>query len=294
VEKDEIRKLRSEGFTPLKTKGYFRIRIISKAGKMTAEDMKYICYISEKYGKGYMSFTTRLCVEIPWIKYEDIDSIKADINKFNLLLLKSGQNLRPVVTCKGAICGNGIIDAEDIGNKIFDKYKDYKLPGRFKIGIVGCPNNCLQVQSEDFGIVGQRVPKVIEGKCRNCGLCIKNCRKNAISIENSKPIIDNLKCINCGKCIEGCKFGGIVEKDIGVSIYLGGKLIELQNREGVASSIFSLEEMELFLKHTMDFYNKYGKTKEKFKVMLSRLGTERCIESIVKMTRRNISKSYFF
>lgn len=260
---DDIKQLRLEGFLPLKQEGYFSVRIVSEAGKMAAEDMENICYISKKYGQGHINFTTRLYIEIPWIKYEDIDNMKEDIKSFGLLLLKTGQNIPSIISCRGAICTHGVIDAQAIGKNILNKYKDYNLPGKIKIGIVGCPNNCLKVESEDLGVVGQRVPKIIEENCKNCGLCISSCKKSAISILNDKAVLDTSKCINCGKCIENCRFNAIAEEYTGVSIYLGGKLLSLENKVGEINSLYSLEELEEIVDKIMNYYRKHGKRKEK-------------------------------
>lgn len=276
----DIKQLRMEGFLPLKYDGYFRIRISSEAGKMTGEDMEHIAYISKEYGKGYVNFTTRLCVEIPWIKYENIEKVKEEIKNFNLLLLRPRHKFPSIISCGGKICTNGIIDTKDIGEKIFNKYKNYNLPGKIKIGIIGCPNNCLKVESEDLGIVGKRIPKIIEENCTNCGLCVKSCRKNAISFSNTKLILNNSKCIDCGKCIEVCKFNGIIEEDIGVSIYVGGNILKLKDKKGRTSTLYSLEEAEKIIDRIMKYYKKHGKKKEKFNNMLDRLGMENLLKDL--------------
>ena len=53
------------------------IRIIPKTGKrnVTGAKLKKVVEISGKYGRGHIGFTTRQCVEIPWIRFEDIEII---------------------------------------------------------------------------------------------------------------------------------------------------------------------------------------------------------------------------
>jgi len=44
-------------------------------------------------------------------------------------------------------------------------------------------------------------PKVKEGKCNACSLCIERCPASAISLtKNKKALIDQKKCISCGEC----------------------------------------------------------------------------------------------
>ena len=52
--------------------------------------------------------------------------------------------------------------------------------------------------------------KVDEAKCKQCGLCFKNCPVNAITWEKKQPaFIDLSKCIKCKTCFENCKFDAI-------------------------------------------------------------------------------------
>ncbi|MFZ5584874.1 MAG: NADH-quinone oxidoreductase subunit NuoF [Thermodesulfobacteriota bacterium] len=51
---------------------------------------------------------------------------------------------------------------------------------------------------------------VDEAKCKQCGLCFKNCPVDAITWEKKKPaFIDLSKCIKCKTCFENCKYDAI-------------------------------------------------------------------------------------
>jgi NADH-quinone oxidoreductase subunit F/NAD(P)H dehydrogenase (quinone)/NADP-reducing hydrogenase subunit HndC len=51
---------------------------------------------------------------------------------------------------------------------------------------------------------------VDEAKCKQCGLCFKNCPVDAIKWEKKQPaFIDLSKCIKCKTCFENCKFDAI-------------------------------------------------------------------------------------
>lgn len=47
-------------------------------------------------------------------------------------------------------------------------------------------------------------PKVEEAGCIGCGICVKNCAHNAITITNKKAFINQNNCVGCGRCMGAC------------------------------------------------------------------------------------------
>nr|WP_302647249.1 hypothetical protein [uncultured Clostridium sp.] len=74
VNKKRQNELKALGFLLQNDKEHFSVRILSKAGNYTTEEMKNINYLADKYGRGYVGVTTRLQLEIPWIKDTDVES----------------------------------------------------------------------------------------------------------------------------------------------------------------------------------------------------------------------------
>ncbi len=48
------------------------------------------------------------------------------------------------------------------------------------------------------------MPWIDEDKCVGCGICVRECPVNAISMGDGKAEIDMDKCIRCGRCHEAC------------------------------------------------------------------------------------------
>lgn len=46
-----------------------------------------------------------------------------------------------------------------------------------------------------------------EGKCRNCGLCSKNCKASCIDLKSHS--VDYSRCVTCGNCLGKCNFGAL-------------------------------------------------------------------------------------
>ena len=63
---------------------HFSVRLLSRAGNFTAEDIINIAHLSKKYGQGYVGETTRLQIEIPWIKDEDVEEFLKEAETLGL------------------------------------------------------------------------------------------------------------------------------------------------------------------------------------------------------------------
>ena len=68
--------------------------------------------------------------------------------------------------------------------------------------------------------VKQMVAKTCKISCFKCGLCVKNCPVQCISLDTFIPVVDLSKCDSCGKCAEKCpsKVFKIIEKDILIKV----------------------------------------------------------------------------
>ena len=53
------------------------------------------------------------------------------------------------------------------------------------------------------------MPWIDKNQCVGCGVCIKICPVNAITMVDNKAVIDQEKCIHCGKCRPVCPLGAI-------------------------------------------------------------------------------------
>ena len=73
--------LKKGGFMRQKQKNNFSLRLACVGGTLTAENLKKIAEVAEKYGDGYVHLTSRQGVEIPFIKLDDIDDVKDDLAK---------------------------------------------------------------------------------------------------------------------------------------------------------------------------------------------------------------------
>jgi len=52
-------------------------------------------------------------------------------------------------------------------------------------------------------------PIIKSNKCTACGVCVKWCPPNAISMPDKFAVIDQAVCIGCGECLAVCRFGSV-------------------------------------------------------------------------------------
>lgn len=158
-----------------RTPDKFNGRVITRNGKITAEEARTIAEAAELYGSGEVTMTSRLTMEIQGVPFDNIEPLREYLMQAGLETGGTGSKVRPVVSCKGTTCQYGLIDtfalSEEIHERFYHGYREVKLPHKFKIAVGGCPNNCVKPDLNDLGIIGQRVPQIDLEKCRGCRTC---------------------------------------------------------------------------------------------------------------------------
>ena len=155
AEKVDYAALKKGGFMRQKQKGCFSLRIAVVGGNLTAENIKTVAEVAEKYGHGYVHMTSRQGIEIPFIKVEDINVVKEKLAKGGVGTGVCGPRVRTVTACQGSeICPSGCIDTYTLAKELDERYFGRELPHKFKFGVTGCQNNCLKAEENDVGIKG--------------------------------------------------------------------------------------------------------------------------------------------
>ncbi len=275
------KRVKALGFLRNKGTNNFSGRIITVNGKITAAQNKCISEAAELFGNGIVTFTTRLTIEVQGIPYDKIEDFRAYIAKEGLVTGGTGTKVRPVVSCKGTTCQYGQIDtfalSEEIHERFFNGYSDVKLPHKFKIGVGGCPNNCIKPELNDLGVVGQKAPDFDKNKCMGCMKCPVEeiCPMDAAKVLDGMLEIDRDECNNCGRCIGKCHFNAITGGKTGYKIYIGGrwgKRIALGKPLG---KIFTdKKDVVDVIEKTILLYKEQGITGERLSQTIERLGFE--------------------
>jgi dissimilatory sulfite reductase (desulfoviridin) alpha/beta subunit len=274
MRKANAAQLKRQGYIKQREGDYFTIRLKILAGNITADQMLGLSDVANKYGRGYVGLTARLGVEIPWVKKEDFEKVKDELEKIDLNPGGNGPTVRAIVACKGTICAHGLINTQWLCAMLDEEFFGKKLPSKFKMGIAGCPNNCAKVQLNDLGFMGQCMPQLDESLCDVCLACINICPSGAIEKLDDKVRIDDTKCIYCGKCINICPEKAVSVKKKGVVLFLGGKFGKKYRIGERAGEILSTEEAMKLTKEIIQYYEDNANAGERFGDAIHRIGIE--------------------
>ncbi len=157
MEKIDYDALKRKGFLRSKDE-FFTLRTRMPAGNYNDSHLSKLSQIAKKYGRGMVHLTVRQGIEVPFVRYEDIEKVERDINEAGILAGTSGSRLRATTSCPGNNwCRRGLVDTFSLFDRI-ENEKGIKcamdLPHKFKIVISGCPNACTRAQGSEIGVHG--------------------------------------------------------------------------------------------------------------------------------------------
>lgn len=276
------KELKALGFLLQNDKEHFAVRLLSKAGNFTTKELKDIAMLADKYGKGYVGETTRLQVEIPWIKDEDVESFIEEAKALGLRHGGTGQKIRPLVSCKGTVCLHGNIDTQKICRQLEEAHFAEDTPHKCKIGVVGCANNCAKANINDIGILGRTVPEFNLNNCVGCGMCVKGCRQKALEVVNGKVVHNKDLCVNCGECVRVCKLNAAIAKEKGAEIFVGGRFGRAIRIGDSLGKIFKEEEIVPMVNKILSYYKEVGEKGERISHVMDRIGKDNFIKEVLK------------
>jgi dissimilatory sulfite reductase (desulfoviridin) alpha/beta subunit len=281
VNEKRQKEMKALGFLLQNDKEHYAVRFLSRAGNFTIEELNSINKISQKYGRGYSGMTTRLQIEVPWIKDEDAEKVMEEAKALGLRHGGTGQKIRPLVACKGTVCLHGNIDTQAICRELEDKYFGTDTPHKCKIGIVGCANNCAKANINDIGIMGRTIPEFNLDNCVGCGLCVKGCRQKALEVVDGKVVYNKDLCVSCGECVRLCRTNAVDIKETGAEIFVGGRFGRGIRIGDSLGKIFKKEEIVPTVDKIMEYYRKVGIKGERISTVIDRVGKDKFIQDVL-------------
>ena len=285
---EQVTLVKGKGFLRNRGTDMFSGRVVGKGGFFTAEQLSAIAECARIYGDGTTIMTSRLCIELPGIPFENIEAASAYLKeKTGLEFGGTGAKVRPVTACKGTTCVFGNIDTRSLAAEIHDRYyvgkADMKLPHKFKIGVGGCPNSCMKPSLNDFGIEGVRKVEYDMDKCRGCKVCqvIATCPMKACSLVDGKLSV-NENCNFCGVCVGICPFGAVKPTaEAAYRVYVGGTWGKHTRMGTPLDGLFTRDEVFGLIEKTMEWFAANAQPKERLGAALDRVGIDKFMKAVL-------------
>ena len=124
-------------------------------GVAKPEQLRKLADVAEKYNCSALKVTSAARIALVGLKEEDVDQAWQDLGLSPGAAV--GVCVRSVKACPGTtFCRLGLQDSLGVGLELDQKYHGMELPGKLKIGVSGCPNQCAETCIKDIALVGKK------------------------------------------------------------------------------------------------------------------------------------------
>lgn len=124
-------------------------------GVVSPATLRRIADVAEKFNCAALKVTSAARIALVGLKEEDIDQVWQELGMPPGAAV--GVCVRSVKACPGTtFCRLGQQDSLNVGLELDKKYHGLELPGKLKIGISGCPNQCAETCIKDIALVGRK------------------------------------------------------------------------------------------------------------------------------------------
>ena len=136
------------------------VRIRIPKGEMTAQQLRRIAELSEKYADQRVYTTNRQNCELHGIDPEKVSAACAEIHELGLCT-DGVSGLRDIVPCVGTTyCPKAVSTTRDLFDALLPLVSSPKyqaIDNYARINITGCPNSCSPYRITDLGFRGMRI-----------------------------------------------------------------------------------------------------------------------------------------
>jgi sulfite reductase beta subunit len=206
---------------------------------LSVQTIRLFADLADKYCGGFLRFTSRHNVEFLTDNPDNIEPLKADLQKAGFPVGGTNNSISNIVHTQGWIhCHSAATDASGIVKSVMDalyeRFTHENLPAKIRIALACCLNMCGAVHCSDIAILGihRTLPKIkhdMLAKVCEVPTLISSCPTGAIrpATVDGNPSVEVIQeqCMYCGNCYTVCPAMPLndAEND-GLSIWVGGKV----------------------------------------------------------------------
>jgi sulfite reductase beta subunit len=217
---------------------------------MSVSHIREIMELADKYGEGYVRWTTRNNVEFMTDSKDKCMALKDELLSrkqpggcYKFPIGGTGASITNIVHTQGWIhCHTPATDASGTVkctmDALFDQWENMKLPAKLRVSMACCLNMCGAVHCSDIAILGyHRKPPLVDheylDKMCEIPLAIAACPTAAIKpakieIEGKKlnsVSVNEERCMFCGNCYTMCPSMPLADTEgDGIVLMAGGKI----------------------------------------------------------------------
>jgi anaerobic sulfite reductase subunit C len=267
--------LKSGGIIMQKDDDFFAIRLRLPGGCVSADLLPKIAEVAKKYGQSEVRLTARQGIEIPWIKFKEVEAARKELVHAGLTLGPCGPRFRNVTACPGLpVCRKALVDSQSFALMIDQKFSGLQLPHKFKATVSACPNACSRPMENEIGFCGIAEPKLEADACIGCSLCVDICKEKALVLQDGKPVLDRSRCVLCGDCIQSCPTDAWKTEKMGYAVYAGGKMGRHPELGEKIADFVDEEQGMRIIQVCLDFYQQHGKKRERLCDLIRRVSRD--------------------
>lgn len=309
-----VRRLKDSGYIKQRQGAYHSLRIRIRGGRVKADELAKLAKVANQYGSGEFHFTMRKGIEIPWVKFEDLEAATKAVEEAGFVLAGCGPRTRAVFNCMGSVCPYSAIDVfaivDEMDRRYFDSHLEQnprRFPHKFKMSVTGCAIGCAKPQFNEVGLMGVTFPGLEIEKCIGCRLCAEVCQEfgsiddasSAWEMVPAKPEHDWIReepvfapdlCIGCGDCLRACPTDAIPSVRSGLRVFIGGKFGRHPSYGHIMADYATVEEAFIITDRVREFYQKEGKRGERLSQVIERVGMEEVRERVLQGLRKELGE----
>ncbi|MBF0625795.1 MAG: dissimilatory-type sulfite reductase subunit beta [Magnetococcales bacterium] len=266
---------------------------------MSADKIRQICDIADKYCKGHLRFTTRANVEFLLDDQSKIDALISDVeNTLKFPVGGTGPSVSNIAHTQGWMhCNLPGSDAagsvKALMDELIDEFKNENMHNRVHISSSCCQINCSSHADISVIVQHHHPPRINHQNMQICELpkVVAICPAAAIrpAIVDGRESVEVVqeKCMYCGACHGQCPSMEIRDSETDtLSIWIGGKTSNARTGPALMKlAVWGLPntpprwpEVGKAVRTILEAYKKTGKPWERVGEWVERIGWQRFFE----------------
>ncbi|MBI2865301.1 MAG: hypothetical protein HYX94_12150 [Chloroflexi bacterium] len=127
----------------------FAVRLRVPVGTVHVHRLAKLEEPAERFGDGFIHITSRQGIEIPGVRFGDLEALRQELATVGLAPGSCGPRVRNILACPGnRSCSHSFVDSRAFGETLDRLFVGKDFCTKIRIAVSGCPNSCTTRLSE--------------------------------------------------------------------------------------------------------------------------------------------------